>query len=73
MLAYPATLLITLPNEDQRQFQDPAEAELCLEELGPETEAEQMHTPQRTQTPGKQPRINRQSYYTPKRQSQNCR
>lgn len=68
MLAYLATLLITLTNGEQSTFLNPQEAELFME--GNEEHDEQPQTIPQTQTPAKAPRLNRQNYYTPKRQKQ---
>lgn len=70
MLAYPATLLVTYPSGEQLSYQDPAEAEMCLEDLGKDNNNKQSQMKQRINTPGKPPQINIQSYYTPKRQKQ---
>lgn len=64
MLAYPATLQVTMPNGEQCAYQDPTEAELCMEEVTHEDN--QTHTPQCTQTPGKPQCINRPAYFIPK-------
>lgn len=65
MLTYPATLHITLPDGEQRTYQDPNEAELCLENL--ERVREQSISPQQIETTGKTPHINRQPFYTRRR------
>lgn len=50
MLAYLATLHVSLPDGEQRTYQDPNEAELCLETL--DRAREQSLSPQQVQTPG---------------------
>lgn len=73
ILAYPAMLVVTMPNKEQRTFTDPREAMLCLEDQDQgdlPQQQQQKQTPNRQDTPGKQQRINRQAYYTPKRAKQ---
>lgn len=62
MLAYPATLLVTLPTGEQRAFTDPQEAELYMEGSMDKTDNPQVA--QRVHTPARTPQLNRSLLYT---------
>lgn len=65
MLAYPAVLHVTLADGEVQSYTDPQEAETLLENL--EQTDDQPQTPIQNRTPKNTPRINRSTYYTPRR------